>query len=261
MILGFCAYLAVRSAVADEARTAYFNALAIIELERDLAIWAERGLNAWAERSHFWTQAASLAYFWLLFPLIIAVGLWLYASQRRKYIVMRDAFLASGALGLVFFGLFPAAPPRMLADLAGQFDPTPPPEVFGFVDSVKVHLRYAHDSASTGLWVNSYAAMPCLHAGWNLLLGIAIAWAFWGTRWQWPATIAGGVLPVVQSLAVVLTANHYFLDIVAGLLVSALGIPIAIGLQRSLYPFAGRWAPRLAAGWRKAGDPVGSEAG
>jgi hypothetical protein len=60
---------------------------------------------------------------------------------------------------------------------------------------------------------------------------------------------------------VVLTANHYFLDIAVGLLVSVLGIPIAIWLQRSVYPFAGRWAARLSAGWCEAGDPAGSEAG
>src|SRR4030067_574955 len=86
-------------------------------------------------------------------------------------------------MGLVVFWLHPVAPPRELPALAAEFDPDAPGYVFGFVDTVKVHMRYAHDSQSTGLWVNPYAAMPCLHVGWNLLMGIGMVMVVWRGGW------------------------------------------------------------------------------
>ncbi len=243
--LAFVLYFAVRSAVIGRSETAYFNALDIIELQRRLGFFWEDNMNTWISERLFWAQAANMVYFWLLFPLMIVFGLWLYYFRRNKYTVMRDAFLASGAIGLIIFWAYPVAPPRELPALASRFDTSAPGYVWGFVDTVKLYLRYAHDSQSTGLWVNPYAAMPCLHVGWNLLLGIGIIWAFWRERWIWVAAPIGIALPITQALAVAATANHYFLDIAAGVVVSLLGFPVALGLQRWGYPALGRVPGRL----------------
>ena len=55
-------------------------------------------------------------------------------------------------------------------------------------------------------------------------------------RWLWLMVPVGVALPVSQSLAVMATANHYLLDIVAGVAVSLLALPLAMALQRWAYP-------------------------
>jgi hypothetical protein len=259
--VAFLLYFAVRSAVVGKSESAYFNALDIIDLQRRLGFFWEDNMNAWVSERLFWAQAANIVYFWLLFPLMIVFALWLYYFRRGKYTVMRDTFLASGAIGLIIFWAYPVAPPRELPVLAARFDPDAPDYVLGFVDTVKLHLRYAHDSQSTGAMVNPYAAMPCLHVGWNLLLGIGIIWAFWRERWMWIAIPIGVALPVTQALSVLATANHFILDIPAGVIVSLLGFPVAIGLHRWGYPALGRVLRRLPWSALRAGVADSQKAG
>ncbi len=68
--------------------------------------------------------------------------------------------------------------------------------------------------------MNKYAAMPSLHAGWNLLAGIAIYRASRRSALR-AISLAG---PVSMTLAVVLTANHYVLDVVVGEMVALIGL-------------------------------------
>jgi hypothetical protein len=62
------------------------------------------------------------------------------------------------------------------------------------------------------------AAMPSIHVGWALLVGIAM-WSGSTSRWRW----IGPAHAVATSLVVVWTANHYWLDgiVAAGLLAVA----------------------------------------
>lgn len=243
--VAFSLYFAVRSAVVGETDIAYRNAIDIIDLERSLGVFWEDDMNHWVSQRIVWAQLANATYFWLLFPLLIAFALWVYYFRRTKYTFIRDTFLASGAIGLVIFWLFPVAPPRELPTLAAQFDPGAPEYTTGFVDTVKIHMRYAHDSQSTGLWVNSYAAMPCLHVGWNLLMGVGMVIAVWRERWMWLAVPVAVALPVSQSLTVMVTANHYLLDILAGVAVALMAFPIAMAMQRWMYPKLGNLSKRI----------------
>ena len=59
---------------------------------------------------------------------------------------------------------------------------------------------------------NEYAAMPSLHVGWALLIAIVLI-AGCRTRWRWLWLLH----PVATVFVVVSTANHYWLDGVAGL--------------------------------------------
>jgi hypothetical protein len=113
------------------------------------------------------------------------------------YYRLRNAMMLSGAVGFAFFALFPVAPPR-LADL-------------GMADTVTL-TSHAYRVLQPAMFTNQFAAMPSLHAGWNLLIGLAILAAA-----RHPlAKAAGVVLPMAMIATVVLTANHYFLDVVLG---------------------------------------------
>ena len=58
---------------------------------------------------------------------------------------------------------------------------------------------------------NLYATMPSLHFGWALLVGL-MAYSS-GRRWL---KAVGAVYPCCMALVIILTAHHYFLDVIGG---------------------------------------------
>jgi membrane-associated phospholipid phosphatase len=114
------------------------------------------------------------------------------------------------------FALFPVAPPR-LAEI-------------GLVDTVSQQAAVELTGRST-IFYNPLAAVPSLHVGFAVAVGVTLALAL---RRRWAKALALAWGPLV-GLAVVATGNHYVFDIAAGLLVTALGFA------------AGRLPARLAA--------------
>ena len=169
--------------------------------------------------------------------MIGAVALWLFFRRPEHYAIYRNAFLLSGAVGLLLFMTFPAAPPR-LADL-------------GFTDTVVNNSNFYHLLQPPQL-TNQYAAFPSLHFGWNLLMGIAILET---TRWL-PARIFAVVLPLAMLAAIVLTANHYLIDGAAGAAVALLGLLVAKYLHQ--HPLRSQLPALTGEGVRGHPDPGGS---
>jgi hypothetical protein len=243
--IAFLLYFGVRGAVVDRPDAAYWNAIDLIDIQRSLGFFWEDNLNRWADDHLFVAQSMNIIYFYLHFPLIIAFGIWMYFFRRKKYTLARDAFLASGAIALLVYWTFPVAPPRELPGLAAEFDPNAPAYVSGFVDTMREYLGYGYQAQSTQAFVNPYAAMPSLHFGWDLLLGFMMMWAFVRTRWFWFVAPIAVALPATQIFAITLTANHFFLDALAGGVVALMGLALAIGLRRWVYPALDRQARRI----------------
>ncbi|MGQ9571643.1 MAG: phosphatase PAP2 family protein [Dehalococcoidia bacterium] len=239
---GFLFYFLVRGSVVDRPYEAFQNALDVIDVEKRLGIFWEPTMQEWIIDNRFLVQTANYVYFWLHFPLIIVFGLVLYVFNHKKYTFLRDAFLASGAISLIVYGFYPVAPPRLLPELADKFKVVLDTDLQTFVDTMDVHLGYGYQMQSMRPFVNPYAAMPSLHFGWDFLLGVGIIWAFWRYRFIWPLGIA---LPVMQIFAIVVTANHYLLDALAGMAVCLLGLVIALLLHRWVYPPLNRLVKRL----------------
>ena len=235
--IAFLLYFWVRGAVVDRPEAAYWHARDLIDLQRSLGFFWEDDLNNWIADRKFWAQLMNVVYFYLHFPLIIVFGLWLYFYRRRQYTFVRDSFLASGAIALVVYWLYPVAPPRLLPELAAQFDAAAPAYILGFFDTMETYLGYAYDTQSTRAFVNPYAAMPSLHFGWDLLLGFAVIAAFRRTALARPALAIGVALPLLQIFAITTTANHYLIDAVAGGVVAIAGIGVALALRRWVYPW------------------------
>jgi PAP2 superfamily/Glycerophosphoryl diester phosphodiesterase family len=110
-------------------------------------------------RSNSLVTVANWIYIWGHWPVIIAVGAWLWLRRPSTYYLVRNAFLISGAIGLVIFATFPVAPPR-LTDLS-------------VVDTVTLHSN-AYRVLQPPAFVNQYASVPSLHFGWDLLIGLAL---------------------------------------------------------------------------------------
>src|SRR6185436_7429679 len=106
------------------------------------------------------------------------------------------------------FVVFPAAPPRLVPEL-------------GIADTVG--LAGSHDTGSFGgVKFNPYAAMPSMHVGWSLLVGITL---FGVTRRRW-LKAAAAAHPVLMTVTVVATGNHYLLDAVAGAAIALVALAL-----------------------------------
>ena len=98
--IAFLLYFIVRGLVVDRADEALTNANAIMDLERSLGIFWEPRLQELIIDHRVAVQVMNIVYFWLDFPLIVGVGLWMYFRHRHAYTVTRDALLSSGAISL-----------------------------------------------------------------------------------------------------------------------------------------------------------------
>jgi hypothetical protein len=220
--VAFLLYFTVRGLVVDRIDEALANANDIIDLERAWGIFWEPRLQDLIIEHRWAVQLMNFVYFWLDFPLIVAVGLFMYFKRQHIYTVTRDALLLSGAIALVIYNLYPVMPPRLLP--TGEF-----------VGTIEKYSDLSYQAASTQAFVNPYAAVPSLHFGWAMILGGAMFLAF-----KHPLVRAFALLlPWAQLAAIVFTANHYILDAAVGLVVCLAGVALAWGMQRWGYPWLG----------------------
>ena len=195
--LAYLVYFGVRAFNEGSAPEAVANALKLIRFERDLGIAWEGALQEAVMGTRALVDAANAVYMYGHWPVIILTGLLLFRYRRAQYFRLRDACLISGLVGLVIFGLFPVAPPR-LTDLP-------------LVDTITRDDAGYRQIIPPSL-VNEYAAMPSFHAGWNVLLGVVV---FEATR-HWLLRALAVVVPSAMVVAVIVTANHFVVDVVAG---------------------------------------------
>ena len=205
-------YFGIRNLTAGNADTAFVNADRLVELERWLGIDWESALQSATVRSDAVVTLANWVYIWGHWPVILGVATVLYIHRRSHYYLLRNAMFASGLIGFAFFALFPVAPPRLID--------------MGLVDTV-THRSDAYRALQPPGLTNQYAAFPSLHAGWNLLVAIVVVMAVAGVALRLVAL----ALPIAMSLAVVLTANHFVIDVAGGVLVVLVGLAIAIWIQ------------------------------
>ncbi len=114
--------------------------------------------------------------------------------------------------------LFPAAPPR----LAGQ----------GFSDTVTTSTGLNLSSDVLGALYNPFAAVPSLHFGYALIVGVAIA-AIARNR---VVRVLGALYPVLMLLIIVATGNHFVFDAALGAVVVVAGWLVALALVRAPEP-------------------------
>jgi PAP2 superfamily len=192
-------YLAIRGLSIDGYGTALANAHDLISVERSLSLFHEAAVQDALSSFHGILSTYYMAGFG---PVVAATLIWLAFIRRDLYVGLRTALLVSLAFAAVSYALLPMAPPRLVPDI-------------GITDTVG--LAAGHDTGSFGGVVpfNPYAAMPSMHVGWSLLVGIFGFRAVRGNALRWVFALH----PVVMAVAVTATGNHYFLDSAAGVAV------------------------------------------
>jgi membrane-associated phospholipid phosphatase len=210
---------AVHWAGAEAARrhAALANAVRVVDLERALQLFHERAWQSVLAANAASMQFFNAVYMWGHLPLIAVLAIWLYVRHRADFRLTRNAVLISGAIALAIFQLFPVAPPRLLPGA-------------GFVDTA-AKVSGVYDTVEPKVFFNPYAAMPSMHVGWVLLMGLAL-WRHAGWR---IARWLGAALPLFMAVAVVATGNHYFLDALGGVATALLGLWLAAFAEGHIY--------------------------
>ena len=219
MVLAFyVVYSIVRntqgSAVVSEAR-ALRNALRVIGWERAVGLYHEEGIQqaflGWDGFIEFW----NLFYGTFHFAVTIFALVWLFRRFPARYPRWRNTLAVTTALALIGFATYPLMPPRLL------------PASYGYVDTLRAFgSLWSFDSGAMSKISNQYAAMPSLH----------FAWAAWCTLVlvpalrSWWAKAAAVIYPLFTLFAIVVTANHFVLDAVGGLVVLGLGALIGFAI-------------------------------
>ena len=200
-------YFGVRMLTKGAEVAAFKNAYDLLTFESTLGL----DLEAWSQSAvldyHWMVTFFNWVYIWLHWPVVLGALILLYRYNRHRYTLMRNAMIVSGALGLIFFAFFPVAPPRF-------FD--------GFTDTV-TELSTSYKYLQPPSVVNKYAALPSFHVGWNVLAGVVL---FRSTK-SIPVRIFAVASPLLMSVAVVLTGNHWVIDGFVGAALAMIGLYVA----------------------------------
>ena len=205
----YAAYEVVRGFGSPSFHAARAHSDAIVSLERRLHVFAESGIQDWASDVPFLPGVLGLAYITLHVVATSAVLVWVYRSRRAHFALVRTSLVVSTAISLVVYVVYPAAPPR----LAG----------LGFADTVTEQAHVNLSSDVLGSFYNPFAAVPSLHFGYALLVGLVVA----RLARSRVVRAAGAFYPAFMLFTIVATGNHFVFDAVAGGIVTVAGFMVA----------------------------------
>jgi membrane-associated phospholipid phosphatase len=212
---GFLAAYQVARGVADRDPTrAFENGWRVIGLEQKLTGLRELTFQGWAQSSHFLTELVSWTYWNSEFTVIGIALLWVYFRRNGAFTRFRNTILLANVLGLIGYDLLPTAPPRFFTSV-------------GFSDTLGQLGGLNHGSGLVELASNPYAAMPSLHAADALIVGVVLASV---TR-RWPIKVLWLLWPVWVWFAVMATGNHFWLDVLAGVLLGTIALVVVYRAQ------------------------------
>jgi membrane-associated phospholipid phosphatase len=207
---GFLAAYQVARGVADRDPTrAFANGWRVIDVEQRLAGLGELTLQGWTQSSRVLETLVSWTYWNSEFTVVGLALLWVYFRRNEAFTRFRNTILLANVLGLIGYVFLPTAPPRLFTSM-------------GFTDTLSQFGGLNHGSGLVELASNPYAAMPSLHAADALIAGVILASAVrrpvWKAVWLlWPAWV---------WFAVMATGNHFWLDVLAGIVLAVIALAI-----------------------------------
>ena len=224
----YYAYRIVRGLVDGRAGLAFDNARTLVDAERALGLFFEPGLQAWARGEEWLLTGANWMYVNSHFVVTTTFLIWLYLARNHAYYFVRNMFMISMGLALVGYVAYPTAPPRFMPE-------------WGFTDTVAAFVGESA-SASANVLYNPFAAVPSMHVAFALMIAVP------AVKLVRPRVLklAWGIYPLLVTFTVVVTANHFWLDVALGAMVAAASAYGAhAGLARAR-PHAWAWRSALA---------------
>jgi hypothetical protein len=222
-------YEAVRGVADGQRAVAITNGQHVIDFEKSTHTFFEPNLQAVFIHQRWIVDFANFMYMNSHFVVTTAFLVWLYLFRNQNFYFVRNMFMVAMGLAIIGYALLPTAPPRLF-----------PQE--GFVDTITQYAQVNHDSGLVKVFINPYAAIPSMHVAFSTMIGVAgaliarhtITRAFWCAY------------PVLVFWVVVVTANHFWVDGAAGLLVAVLSALTARQVLARVRPAVWSWRPATA---------------
>ncbi len=177
------------------------RALWIVDAQRRLLLPSELTIQQWVLPFPplVWTLNAYYAGMHLTSLTAFLIWIW---WRHRAYYVQACVTVALTTLTCVGLQNISVTPPRLLPEL-------------GYVDTAMEYGQSVYGPPGTGI-AAQLAAMPSIHVAWaGIVAGFAVAVST--SRWRW-LVVAHFVM---TCFVVVATANHWWLDGIAGLAIAA----------------------------------------
>ena len=211
------AYEASRTLAQGGHASALQHARDVISAERAIGLYQEHALQNWAlSAPDFVMDVAKFTYFQCQFTITFGFVIWVYIQRHYAYTLLRNTLFATFMLAVPGYIFYPTAPPRLV------------PEAH-FVDAL-ASSAISQQGTIVTLFGNPYAAMPSLHTATAILVG---ATGVLVTR-NVLARLIWALYPALVVFSIIATANHFFLDGVAGVGVLAVALTIVLTLHRRL---------------------------
>ena len=214
------AYELVRGTREASVPVALHHTADVVGLERALHVFHERAVQDWSHAVPYLPALLGVAYMTLHFGATTLALRWVYRERRGAFPLVRTTLIVTTALALVGYMLYPAAPPR----LAG----------LGFSDTVTKQTGLNLSSDLLGSFYNPLAAVPSLHFGYALIVGVSLA-VLARRRWF---RVLGALYPAFMLFDIVATGNHFLFDAATGGLVVVVGWLVARWIVRAPAPVA-----------------------
>jgi len=205
-------YRFIRTLNRTDLSDAFANARDIVAFEAWLGLPFEDNLQSFLLDHPTLIKMLNHYYVWFHFPVAIALLLWLYLWHQKQYPAFRNLMAFATFTGLVIHLVFPLAPPRMMD---------------GFVDTMAKYGPAIYPENPLDGAANQIAAMPSLHFAWAMIAAIAVI-SVLSSPWRWLIMVH----PVLMTLAIIATANHWWIDAAAAALLVILGI-VLLGVIRA----------------------------
>lgn len=208
---GFILAYQVARGIADRnPARAFANGWRVLTLEQRTTHHVfELTVQRLADSSQWLLTAASWTYWNSEFTVMGLAILWVYLRRHEHFTRFRNTVLFANVVGLIGFVVLPTAPPRYFTS-------------FGFQDTLDGMGGLNHGSGLVSLAANPFAAMPSLHAADSLIVGVILVAAcrHWWAKALW------ALYPAWVWFCVVATANHFWLDVLAGIAVGLFSLVV-----------------------------------
>ena len=210
---------------------AFTNAVRVIRWEIALNLFHEQTVQAWFLPYKWFIQFWNTYYGTMHFIVTLGVFILLFVKRRDVFPQWRNTLAAMTALAIIGFAFFPLMPPRLLDEPCPATDPSSyggacietserPEGGWGFVDTLAEYGGpWSFDSDTMASISNQYAAMPSMHIGWSTWCAVAV-WPLLTRRWM---KVLVALYPLATLFCIIVTANHFWLDGVGGLLAFGVG--------------------------------------
>jgi membrane-associated phospholipid phosphatase len=218
------AYETVRGMADGQHGPAFAHGQAIIDFERSTHTFFEPPVQEFFMQANWVIDFANQVYMNSQFAVVLSFFFFVYFFRNDAYYFIRNMFMVSMGLALIGYALYPTAPPRFYSQ-------------YGFVDTINDFSSVNHDSGLSKAFINPYAAVPSMHCAFAAMIGFSgarlarhrLMRAFWIA---WPFLVAW---------VVVVTGNHYWVDVALGWMVAATAALVAQRLLARARPHAWAW--------------------